>query len=50
MVTRVGDRCALANCEIGGSGDCENGYGASANRELTPVRVRARAIDYRVIE
>jgi len=48
VVIRVGDRYAPANCDIGG--DCENGYGASANRELTPVRMRARAIDYRVIE
>lgn len=44
MVIRVGDRYALANC------DYDSGYRASANRELTPVRVRARGIDYRVIE
>lgn len=44
MVIRVGDRYALASC------DYDSGYRASANRELTPVRVRARGIDYRVIE
>jgi len=48
VAIRVGDRYEPANYDSGS--DCENGYGASANRELTPVRVRARAIDYRVIE
>lgn len=38
MAIRVGDRCALVS-----DGDCGR-HGASANRELTPVRVRARAL------
>lgn len=38
MAIRVGDRCALVS-----DGDCGR-HGASANRELTPVRVRGRAL------